>query len=96
MKKESYRAELGYALHPDYHGKGIMQETMKEVLDYGFKIMKLHSVEANVNPENAASIKLLERNGLKETTSIVNMSSLPHFLIYFVSDSFSIFTIPIS
>ncbi len=39
-----------------------MQEAILTILDYGFKIMKLHSVEANVNPNNAASIKLLERN----------------------------------
>ena len=62
MMKEHFRAELGYALHPNYHGKGIMQEAMKAVLDYGFKEMKLHSIEAKVNVENEASIKILERN----------------------------------
>lgn len=60
--KEHHRAEIGYLLHPDYHGKGIMQEAFATVIDYGFIIMRLHSVEANVNPDNAASIKLLERN----------------------------------
>lgn len=63
ISKEHYRAETGYALHPDYQGKGIMQEALTAVLDYGFHIMKLHSVEANVNPNNTASTKLLERNG---------------------------------
>jgi ribosomal-protein-alanine N-acetyltransferase len=62
VKKEHYRAEIGYALHPAHQGKGLMQEAMIVVLDYGFNVMKLHSVEANVNPNNAASIKLLERN----------------------------------
>jgi ribosomal-protein-alanine N-acetyltransferase len=60
--KEHWRAEIGYLLHPDFQGKGIMQEAMGLVLDYGFKKMNLHSIEANVNPVNAASIKLLERN----------------------------------
>lgn len=60
--KEHYRAEIGYLLHPGHQGKGIMQEAFTTILNYGFKTMKLHSVEANVNPENAASIKLLERN----------------------------------
>ena len=60
--KEHYRAEIGYMLHPDYHRKGIMQEAFTAIIDYGFIIMGLHSVEANVNPDNAASIKLLERN----------------------------------
>jgi [ribosomal protein S5]-alanine N-acetyltransferase len=62
ITKEHYRAELGYALHPDLHGKGIMQEAVSEILAYGFTIMKLHSVEARVDPLNGSSIKLLERN----------------------------------
>jgi ribosomal-protein-alanine N-acetyltransferase len=62
IQKEHYRSEIGYALHPMYQRKGLMQEAMTVVLHYGFKTMKLHSVEANVNPHNASSIKLLERN----------------------------------
>jgi RimJ/RimL family protein N-acetyltransferase len=62
IKKEHYRSEIGYALHPLHQNKGLMQEAMTVILHYGFKIMKLHSVEANVNPQNASSIKLLERN----------------------------------
>ena len=63
IEKEHYRAEIGYLLNPTEQGKGIMQEAMKVVLLYGFEKMQLHSVEANVNPNNAASIKLLEKNG---------------------------------
>lgn len=63
FKKEHYRAEFGYALHPDHWRKGIMDEVAKAVIDYGFNVMKLHSIEANINPENIASQKLLEKNG---------------------------------
>lgn len=63
FKKEHYRAEFGYALHPDYWRKGIMDEVAKAVLDYGFNVLKLHSIEANINPDNIASQKLLEKNG---------------------------------
>ena len=62
LKKEHFRAEVGYMLHPDFFRKGIMSEALRAVLDYGFKTMGLHSVEAIVNPENIASINLLERN----------------------------------
>jgi [ribosomal protein S5]-alanine N-acetyltransferase len=62
MKKEHFRAEIGYALHPDWQGRGIMQEAMTEVINFGFATMKLHSIEANVNPHNLSSVKLLERN----------------------------------
>lgn len=60
--KEHFRAEIGYMLHPAWQGKGLMQEVMDKVLNYGFNTLRLHSVEANVNPANAASIRLLERN----------------------------------
>lgn len=60
--KEHYRAEIGYMLHTAYQGQGIMQEAIAAALQYGFQSMKLHSVEANVNPGNEASVKLLEKN----------------------------------
>ncbi len=62
ISKEHHRGEIGYALHPDAHGKGFMQEALTEVVNFGFKVLKLHSIEADVNPNNIASIKLLERN----------------------------------
>lgn len=63
IAKEHYRAEIGYLLHPSLQGKGLMQEAMNTVLAYGFSALQLHSVEANVNPDNTASIRLLERSG---------------------------------
>lgn len=67
FQKENYRAEVGYSLHPEWQGKGIMREAMKLCLDYAFKQIQLHSLEANVNPDNAASINLLQaHNFVKE------------------------------
>ncbi len=61
------RGEIGYTLHPDFHQQGIMSEAMEAALDYGFKKIKFHSIEANVNPENTASICLLRKyNFIKE------------------------------
>ncbi len=62
IDKENYRAEIGYMLDDAFHRQGIMQEAMKVALDYAFDVMLLHSVEANVNPLNAASAKILEKN----------------------------------
>jgi len=62
IKNRDYRAEVGYELLPDYWRKGIMQEVLASVLDYGFKTMKLHSIAAVISPENTASIKLAEKN----------------------------------
>lgn len=61
--KEQHRAEMGYTLHHDYQRKGIMNEAAAAILEYGFKTLNLHTVEARVNPENLPSIRVLERNG---------------------------------
>ena len=65
LMKENVRAEIGYALEPQFWGKGYMSEAIKIVLDFGFKQLRLHSVEANINPENERSEKLLEKMGFR-------------------------------
>ncbi|MDN5287201.1 MAG: family N-acetyltransferase [Mucilaginibacter sp.] len=62
IEKENYRAEIGYLLNPAYQGAGLMQEAIDAVIPHGFGSMNLHTIQANVNPGNAASIKLLEKN----------------------------------
>jgi ribosomal-protein-alanine N-acetyltransferase len=62
IDKENSVAETGYILHPDFQGKGIMQEALQKVIDYGFTKMNLKAIVADVNINNTKSIKLLERN----------------------------------
>ena len=62
IKLEHYRAEIGYMLLPEFHGKGIVSEALQEAVNYGFNVMKLHSIEAVINPDNKASAKVLEKN----------------------------------
>jgi ribosomal-protein-alanine N-acetyltransferase len=63
IEPENHRAETGYNLMPQFWNKGLVSEAMQVVLDYGFDVMNLHSVVAHVNPNNAASIRLLEKFG---------------------------------
>jgi ribosomal-protein-alanine N-acetyltransferase len=63
MKKEHFRSEIGYLLHPDYWRQGVMSEALHAVLRFGFEVMLLHSVEAITNPNNIPSRKLLEKAG---------------------------------
>lgn len=63
IRPEHFRAEIGYMLLPEYQGKGIISEAIKEVVNYGFEEMKLHSIEAIIDPENFASEKVLQKNG---------------------------------
>lgn len=63
IKPEHYRAEIGYMILPEFQGKGIAAEAVNGVVSYGFDIMKLHSVEAVIDPENVASEKVLQKCG---------------------------------
>jgi len=62
LQKENFRCEVGYLLHDAWQGKGIITEAVAAILDYGFRIMQLHSIEATLAPENIASAKVLEKN----------------------------------
>lgn len=59
---EKSSVELGYSLHPDFQGKGYMQEALEKVVDYGFVVMQADAIEAFSHPENAPSIRLLQKN----------------------------------
>lgn len=63
IRPEHFRAEIGYMLLPEFQGKGIISEAINEVVNYGFKVMQLHSIEAIIDPENFASEKVLQKNG---------------------------------
>ncbi len=63
FKPESHRAEVGYVLHHEYLRKGITYEALQAVLDYGFHVLQLHSIEAIINTDNTASIQLVEKAG---------------------------------
>jgi ribosomal-protein-alanine N-acetyltransferase len=63
LKQENLRGEVGYILHHEHHRKGIMYEALQAVLNYGFDVVGLHSIEAVIRAENAASRKLVEKAG---------------------------------
>lgn len=56
-------AEIGYELHPAYHGQGIMSEVLSAILAYGFNELELHRIEANPLAGNPPSINLLRKLG---------------------------------
>lgn len=57
------RAELGYALRSDHWGKGLAREAVGTALDWAFRVLSLHRVEADIDPRNGASRQILERLG---------------------------------
>lgn len=65
ISKENYSAEIGYELLPEHTGKGIMQEVITKIIEFGFSSMKLRAIEAFLSADNQKSVKLLERNNFK-------------------------------
>jgi RimJ/RimL family protein N-acetyltransferase len=59
-------AYLGFYSVSDYAGKGYMSRGLKLVLRNIFEEMKLHRIEANIQPENFRSINLVRANGFSK------------------------------
>ena len=57
------RAEIGYSLHADWHGRGLAQEALRAVLGFLIDELALARIEADIDPRNAASCRLVERLG---------------------------------
>ncbi len=69
MSPENHRAEIGYMLDPNFRGEGIMKEAAGMVIEYGFHTLKLHSIEAVIDPENTASANvLIQQHFVKEAS----------------------------
>lgn len=61
FRKSFQNAYLGYLLFENSVGRGLMTEAVELILRHAFKTLKLHRVEANVQPQNTASIAVLQR-----------------------------------
>lgn len=59
--------DLGYILHPDHWGQGLATEAVTAMLDRLFLATAHDETLADVDPENAASIRLLEKLGFRRT-----------------------------
>jgi len=57
------RAEVGYSLHPDWQGRGLASEALQLVLGYVFNELGLRRIEADIDPRNLPSCRLVERFG---------------------------------
>lgn len=57
---------LGYRMDGKLLNRGLMTEGLKAIIAYAFEEMKLHRIEANIMPRNAASLKVVEKLGFYE------------------------------
>ena len=74
---EKGRAELGYYLSRDQWGRGLTTEAVRAVLRYGFENMELNRIHATAHPENVASIRVLEKVGMRREGLLRGYSDTP-------------------
>ena len=59
------RAEIGYSLAPDFQGRGLAEEALRCALQFAFQQLGLCRMEADIDPRNTASCRLVERLGFQ-------------------------------
>ena len=59
------RATLGYTLRADRQGRGLATEAVGAAVDRLFALTQVHRIGATLDPDNAASARLLERLGFR-------------------------------
>ncbi len=58
-------AFVGYWIDEAYAGRGLMPESVVVVLQFAFESLRLHRIEINIIPRNAASRRVVEKLGLR-------------------------------
>lgn len=61
--KAHFRSEIGYILARPHWGHGYVHEALRAIIAFGFDTLKLHSIEAQLDPNNVRSARVLERLG---------------------------------
>ena len=56
---------LGFSVDAGGEGRGLMREALSAVVDFGFRDVGLHRIEANHQPQNLRSAALLRRVGFE-------------------------------
>ncbi|MBT0571707.1 GNAT family N-acetyltransferase [Curvibacter sp. CHRR-16] len=57
---------LGYFAFSGFAGRGFMQQGLRAVVQHAFRDLKLHRLEANIQPGNASSIALVRKCGFQK------------------------------
>lgn len=64
MDKQAGQAEVGFMQRPDAQNQGYAFEAADRMMAHAFEVRNFRRVWADVDPDNAASIKLIEKLGL--------------------------------
>ena len=68
---EHRQGEIGWISHPDLQGRGLATEGAAEVLRAGFETLGLHRIVAGADPRNAASVRIMEKLGMRREAEFI-------------------------
>lgn len=63
-KPKCRKAEVWFKIHKNYWNNGYTTEALIKILEFGFKQLNLHRIEAGCAVENTASAKVIEKAGM--------------------------------
>ena len=86
------RCLIGYSLDNQYNGKGFTTEAVSLAVEFAFKKLKLHRVEAGVMLNNIGSMRVLEkagfqREGIEQKGVKINGQWEDHQIFAIISDN---------
>lgn len=84
VEVEGGSMELGYVIHPDFHGKGHMTEALKLAMEELFA-MGYEEVITGAFSTNAASIRVMEKCGMErlDKTDEIEYRGITHNCVYY-------------
>lgn len=64
--QKNRRCEIGYAFASAHWGKGYAAEAVEAAVAYAFRELDINRIEADIDPRNGASARVLERVGFRK------------------------------
>jgi [ribosomal protein S5]-alanine N-acetyltransferase len=80
--------EIGYHLRRDMWGQGLATEAARACRDYGFRQVKVDLLVSLIRPENVASCRVAERNGMEIWKETVRRG-LRHYVYRILRDEWA-------
>jgi len=74
--------DIGFALLPEYNGKGYAFEIANATIKHAREVLNLKVLSAITDPDNIASIKLLEKLGFKFVKKFIYTGSNEELTLY--------------
>ncbi|MFD9950033.1 GNAT family N-acetyltransferase [Nonomuraea sp. NPDC059023] len=70
--KQHRQGEIGYVLHPRFHGRGYAAEATRPLLGLGFDYLGLHRIVGRLDARNRASARVLEKLGMRHEAHLID------------------------